>query len=670
MRNRKLVALILLLSCFVDTKVLSQLPESNEKEKNTLTEQETLLLRVEEHWPFSQSEQAVKDLWHYHTSKGDEKEFIVDLRSISDFRDGPCFSFVPAMLSGILELTRKLEAAGESTLAERCLGLVLACLRPTGERSIVDVDGASGFYDYKNDVLNAGCTSEKSIDAVAKWNGAVIVAVADFPKTEILKGNKNVIGFTLVGNVTHRLIALTESFPSLTQLTLSPEYLFQLDPHILKRLTKLQIFQGEFTDAVAKKLCECSNLQTLTFSRGVFLPPKSLDSPKSLERLKALKRLSQIEIKDYTLNDDAITAIGRLDSVKIVSLERCPMAEVSSFSELRYVRTLDLDGRALTANQIKSISKLKNLESLDLSNTETSTQSLKDLSKLKNLRVLNLKGCKLQENSYESLAKLTGLKVLDLQQTGLPVEGVSLLSSLKRLEQLKFNFPENADVWLEFVCNLKSLKELNLSNYYVSPEKLTHISRLKNLRQIVLPVPKREQIQGLSLFPYSNLLLSMKPLTDQQIECLAGLPSLRELVGGRNAITGSVFAHGFEQLEVLELPNCPVTDASIPALSRLPSIKRLELPQTQITGENISLLTQCKHLEELTVGGPAFEIKNISKLSFLGTLAKLDLRGTTFSLKALQSLQNALPKCILSPDPTFAEKLLKSKDEPQLPRLY
>lgn len=672
MRNRNLAILMLVVCCFIASQAIAQSTSpGSESSKGSVAkipaERKALLKGVKESWPYPRSEQALKELWRYHAAKGQEKEFMTDLRSISDFRPVGCINMLPYMMSGLLDLCRKLDAAGENALAERCLGLILSQQRATGDRSIGDLggDGGSGWYDDKTGVLHASPSSERGIEKISKWNGALSLSIPDIPEAEILKGNRNVIGFSVVGSVSPSKLALTESFPSLTELSVSPEHLFQLDKDILKRLTKLQVFQGEFTDAVAQRLCECSNLQTLTFNRGLFLPPASFDSPKSLERLKALHRLTQISFNDFTLNDDAITAIASLGCVKNVSLSRCPMLGVSSFAALRQVTTLDVSGLPLTAEQIESIAELPNLESVDLSYTKASTQPLESFTKLKKLKVLKLKECKLQSGSLETLAKLSSLEVLDLLNTGIPATEISTLSRLKNLQQLKYNFPENADDWLESLCNLKSLTELNLSYYYVSPEKLRYISGLKNLRQIVLPHPM-QQIQRTSLFGLSALRLSMKPLTDQQIECFADLPFLRELVGGGNAITGSVFAHGFEKLEVLELPGCPVTDASIPALSRLPSLRKLVLSRN-ITGENIGLLAKCEHLEDLVVGSPAFELKNTPNLASLRTLKKLDLRGTTFSLPELQSLQKALPKCTISPDASYAELLLRSKEKPQLP---
>ncbi|MBI1269839.1 protein kinase [bacterium] len=174
-----------------------------------------------------------------------------------------------------------------------------------------------------------------------------------------------------------------------------------------------------------------------------------------------------------------------------------------------------------------------------------------------------------------------------------------------------------------------------------------------------------QQLESLKDFPLVILDLRGTDITDEGIEKLRSIKTLRTLVledcqkiGHR----GFKALSGFENLELLSLKNTKVSDVDVEALLPLKEMKLLYISKSNdITDRAVDTVLQFEKLLSLRIGGTALTKEGIEKLqkhpnlSFLGLhdlriddekmpthfareLTMLDLSGNLFSDKSLRKI--------------------------------
>jgi Leucine-rich repeat (LRR) protein len=78
---------------------------------------------------------------------------------------------------------------------------------------------------------------------------------------------------------------------------------------------------------------------------------------------------------------------------------------LKNFSGLALLRSLDLQGQAITDHGVSALTGLRSFQWLSLSTTDITDKSLPDLAKLGNLRHLNLEGTYITEKGLQFLQK-------------------------------------------------------------------------------------------------------------------------------------------------------------------------------------------------------------------------------------------------------------------------
>jgi hypothetical protein len=103
----------------------------------------------------------------------------------------------------------------------------------------------------------------------------------------------------------------------------------------------------------------------------------------------------------------------------------------------------------------------------------------------------------------------------------------------------------------------------------------------------------------------------------------------------------------FEHIEQLALTGSLVTDADLPQLTSLHTLRSLDLSYTRITSSGLSVLSRMEDLQTLSLNGVSLDEMAIEPLGQLTRLQSLSLMDCGLSAEETVKVQNALPACLV-----------------------
>jgi Leucine-rich repeat (LRR) protein len=192
-------------------------------------------------------------------------------------------------------------------------------------------------------------------------------------------------------------------------------------------------------------------------------------SSYNLSVISSLTQLTTLDIREFSLSQAELNAIGSLPNLTELTLSGCGLSSVEALSGLRNLTYLSLSGN--TIRDISALSFMTELHELDLSSNAVT--NLNAISGLKKLTRLNL-----ADNSVSSLIPLSGctnLVLLDV--SGNALTGLTGIEDMKQLSCLYAARNQLTDISL--VAANPVLMELD-----VSENNLTDISVLSQLKQL------------------------------------------------------------------------------------------------------------------------------------------------------------------------------------------
>lgn len=288
-----------------------------------------------------------------------------------------------------------------------------------------------------------------------------------------------------------------------------------------------------------------SYLETLTIVNGT----------GDLSSIASLNSLKELNLNGCALTDDNVKAIGTLSSLTKAVLTDCKLSTISGLEGAKQLQYLDLSNN--TIRNLDPISSLNQLQELNLQHNALT--DLKVLSGLSTLQKLDV-----SYNALTSVTPLSGcnsLVWLDFSNNSVTsVEGINKLTALTYL-----NASSNQ---LTDVTPLASC--VNLEKLYIASNSLTMITELS-------PLVK------LTVFDFSNNQVTALP--NWSDEC-----SLVTIDGSNN------------QLETIDI------------LSGFQNLNNVYMDYNLLT--SVDALTNCPRLMIVNVYGNA--ISNVSKLTDMG----------------------------------------------------
>lgn len=192
-------------------------------------------------------------------------------------------------------------------------------------------------------------------------------------------------------------------------------------------------------------------------------------SSDNLSVISSLTQLTTLDIRNVSLSQTELSAIGSLPNLTDLTLAGCGLSSVEALSGLRNLNRLSLSGN--TIRDISALSFMTELHELDLSNNAVT--NLNAISGLKKLTHLNL-----ADNSVSSLIPLSGcanLVLLDV--SGNALTGLNGIEDMKQLSCLYAARNQLTDISL--LAATPVLVELD-----VSENNLTDIGVLSQLKQL------------------------------------------------------------------------------------------------------------------------------------------------------------------------------------------
>ncbi|XP_076868405.1 uncharacterized protein LOC143519155 [Brachyhypopomus gauderio] len=358
---------------------------------------------------------------------------------------------------------------------------------------------------------------------------------------------------------TNELLRQLRAFPALKHLSLvNSQLITDAALSVLSGLLKLQ----HLNLSSCNKLTDCclqhiSNLKCLSF---LALDKTKVSDAGLLPFLRsAPPALSHLSLNETAVTEATLSALPTcVPQLRLLSIARTMVSDVSSLVALPCLHTLHLDGTRVREDSLRVIAALPSIAALSIASIPVAdgNHTLEIISGLR-LTQLTLPGrLSVTDAGLPYLAKQTLLTELDLTDyTQLTDQGISHLASMTRLKKLSLSNTQVSDVGLASLKGLRELLELCLNRTAVTS---------RGVAAVVTHLPYL-QVIGLASTPVGDTVLKRGV-----VHCT--------------------------QLLKLNLSRTRITDHGLKFLYRM-RLSQVNLDGTGVTLEGVSeLVTACPHL--------------------------------------------------------------------------
>ena len=252
--------------------------------------------------------------------------------------------------------------------------------------------------------------------------------------------------------------------------------------------------------------------------------------------------------------------------------------------DLAELESLTLEGTTTDKEVGQMLGAVANLAVLRLGYSNVSDESLVGIENLSGLERLDLRSTAISDKSVDRLAQLKTLVRLDITETDITSQGASRLSkALPQTQILHRTWPssKHRDAFRELFERGASIANDGAGGCSV------YLTR-KDWKGDVNDFSKLQDLEGVRCVQVTELELSPELLT-----ALAAM----------------------ENLPMLVLSGCDLTDRSLEILGRSHSIERIELYQAVIDGQILSKIAACDRLVSLQLGNVEVRAGALDKLA-------------------------------------------------------
>ncbi len=141
-------------------------------------------------------------------------------------------------------------------------------------------------------------------------------------------------------------------------------------------------------------------------------------------------------------------------------------------------------------------------------------------------------------------------------------------------------------------------------------------------------------------------------LTDSQVQFIGDCRQLEHIMAWASPLTNEALAPivALPKLRSLSLAHTKITAEGIPTLIRAAGLVQLDLGALPLTDDSLIELARLEKLEYLSLWGSQVTDDGLNRLSGLKSLRTLVLNRTRVTEKGAESLQRALPECLILTD--------------------
>jgi internalin A len=143
-------------------------------------------------------------------------------------------------------------------------------------------------------------------------------------------------------------------------------------------------------------------------------------------------------------------------------------------------------------------------------------------------------------------------------------------------------------------------------------------------------------------------------ISNRELKEVGSLKNLKALsLAGMNITdAGLEQLMALEKLEMLNLARTRVTSKDLAFISCLKNLRILSLSETQVSNDGMINLRELKRLQWLNLSKTRVSDRGLEHLKALKNLRNLMLEGTWVSEQAILEFRKAVPKCVVSYNPS------------------
>jgi internalin A len=386
-----------------------------------------------------------------------------------------------------------------------------------------------------------------------------------------------------------------------------------------------------------------------------------------LEKLDP-ESIDALILRDTDVTDEGLRFVSRLASLQFLDLQQTKITDACAphFANLKELVRIDLgafdvheDGfgvgdkvlgvlgtlpkldniglrlTKVTDAGMAELAKCQSLQSVSVPGTVVSDAGLVHLAKLKNLKSLSLgvydEGAKITDEGLKTVGQMPGLRWLGLSGTPITDAGLPYLSGLKNLESLNLDETKVTSAGLAHLEPLQSILRLRLMDT-VDDECAKHLAKLKNLQSISSNLDVSDEgVAYLASMPnLEELMLSDEKVTDASLPAIAKMPKLKTLWFQHCKVTDEGIAKlaGHPTLEYVLFYVDGITTKSLATFVTWPKLNNLnfEVRRENDPDPDWSKLAEFTQVDMLDVGGTAFTPKDVKYIAGLTQLKRLDIQ--------------------------------------------
>jgi internalin A len=255
-------------------------------------------------------------------------------------------------------------------------------------------------------------------------------------------------------------------------------------------------------------------------------------------------------------------------------------ADLRQITELPDITSLDLSLTHITDQGMQEIKGLQKVEDLNLYFTEYVTdEGIAAIKDWKHLKRLNLHGTKVGDTGLEHIAGITSLESLNVGSTLMTDVGLERLANLQNLRQLTMGGNELGDAGLQALRQMPGLTYLDLSGRQGTDKNVWTIAMSDTGLEAVLTLKQLHELR----FACTSIGVGIEGAKFGEVAMLTVTPEWLQRL------------QSLTKLEKLRIQGCNrISDANIPILSSMPSLREVDLKGTAVTDKGAAALKAAK----------------------------------------------------------------------------
>lgn len=235
------------------------------------------------------------------------------------------------------------------------------------------------------------------------------------------------------------------------------------------------------------------------------------------QKLSKLSAVEHLDLRETDIDNDQLQRlVGGMNNIRSLKLGgvsgRCRVSDagLEALCRLPNVKSISLDGLAITVAGLKHLAQCKQLAELNLAKTGIADDALESVGQLESLRKLRLAGNAISaaglhhlstkalqeldlsecpgvnDQAMLEIGRLSKLKKLNLWSCPVTDQGLEQLAQMPELQWLNLDKTAVTDAGLDWLKGLGQLQFLHLGSTAVTDEGMPKLAMLRELKKLIV----------------------------------------------------------------------------------------------------------------------------------------------------------------------------------------